>query len=258
MATQWTEPTPTPDPAKGSGMDAVTVLLTRPAAQSTDFARQLATRLAQRIRPLIAPLMETELLSPRLPVGPYGAVIFTSMAGVLASMRLDQSLPNTAICVGKATAVQAEAAGFEATSADGAAEDLIALIARTLPGQRLLHLHGAVSQGDIAQRLTRMGVPTDEVVVYRQLAVPLSAEAIATLGRPGPVIVPLFSPRSARLFRDQLPQTLGAELSLALISPAVAEAAADIPARHRLIAAEPTATSMLEAIGTLLDQLGPT
>jgi len=235
----------------------VTLILTRPEDQSRDFGRAAQARFGDRLQPLIAPLMRTAFLQPPLPAGPYFAVIFTSMRGVAAVTRLDHHLPKVAFCVGQATALAAEKAGFAAVSTDGAADDLVSHLVARPPSGRLLHLRGAEARGDVAARLTRHGIPTDEITVYRQLAQDLTTAAASALCSKGAVIVPLFSPQSARLFRDGLPAASCADLSLALISQAVAKVAADIPATHRAVALRPDAAAMLDAIGELLDRIAP-
>jgi uroporphyrinogen-III synthase len=88
--------------------------------------------------------------------------------------------------------------------------------------------------------------------VYRQDAQPLTPEAAAILGAKGPVILPLFSPRSATLFRAALPSEVHATLLLAAMSAAVAEEARAIPHRALETASHPTAEAMLQACGKLL------
>ncbi|MBL9060851.1 MAG: uroporphyrinogen-III synthase, partial [Mangrovicoccus sp.] len=64
--------------------DGLTVLLTRPAAQSRRFAAQVAGRLGPGVRVVIAPLMRIEPLAP-LPALARGEVpVFTSESGVEA------------------------------------------------------------------------------------------------------------------------------------------------------------------------------
>jgi len=257
MTTQSTEPNPAPDRVLPDET-GVPLIVTRPADQSRWFTIAMKERFGNRARLVLSPLMHTDFPQPRLPSGPYSAVIFTSVTAVAALGQFDHSsLPKHAICVGKATAERARNAGFAAVSADGAADALISHVVSLNSGGRLLHLRGEVARGEVAARLSALGVPTDEVVVYRQLAQPLNDAAVAVLRRKGPVIVPFFSPRSARLFQDALPQGLCADLYLAMMSNAAAEAGSRIPARHVIVASRPEGDSMLDAIGNLLDRIAP-
>lgn len=243
--------------AKQSTATATPVLLTRPEAQSRAFAAALGDRFGARLRPIVAPLMAPRFLSPTLPEGPFDAVIFTSATAVDAALRLGVLLPTRAFCVGARTAQAAQAAGFNASSADGDADDLVAEILSWSPEGRLLHLRGADSRGNVAERLTSSGIKTISAVVYQQEPQALTPEAVFLLKDPAPVILPIFSPRSAALLAAALPATTRATLQFAAISVAVADTIASIPHAALVIARQPDAKGMLDAIGTLLADLPP-
>ncbi|MCX7286735.1 MAG: uroporphyrinogen-III synthase [Rhodobacterales bacterium] len=232
---------------------AVPVLISRPLAEGQAFAASLSLRLGDRVRALVSPLMAVEYLSPDLPAGPFAAVIFTSAAGVAAAERLQSDLPSRAFCVGAKTAEQARSAGFSAVSADGDADALTELVLAANPGGRLLHLRGMDTRGEVAEKLNSAGIETESRVVYRQTAQPLAPEARALLQNDGPVVVPLFSPRSARLFADAFPEDARAGLYLVAMSPAVADVAAALPHRALVVALRPDAKAMLDAVAKVLD-----
>ncbi len=228
----------------------IPVLLTRPQAQSQTFAAALQARFGDRLRPVLAPLMAPVFLAPALPTGPFAAVIFTSATGVEAGRSLD--LPKRAWCVGAQTAARARAAGFQALSADGDAAALVAAILADPPTGRLLHLRGEEVRGDVADMLNSAGLETFSAVVYRQDPQPLTSEARAVLAENGPVIVPLFSPRTGALFRQALPDDLRADLHFVAMSEAVADAVAGL-AGTVVIARRPDADAMLDAVAVLLE-----
>ncbi len=225
---------------------APTVLLTRPAAQSASFAQSLQARV-EGLRVIVSPLMVTVLHTVTLPKEPLQGVILTSQTGAEAAGRLRTQLPDLAYCVGDRTAQVAREAGFRVQSAQGDAEALLALILREKP-QALIHLRGREARGDLAQRLSAAGVFTQERVVYAQDAQPLSDEAVAVLSGKAPVLVPLFSPRSAEILGAAW-QGLAthAPLVVVAISQAVAEAAAFCPTKP-VLSAHPDAPSMLDAV----------
>lgn len=210
------------------------VLLTRPAEGNARFAALLDGPV------LSAPLAEPRFLAPPLPRAE--AVIFTSATAVQA---LGGAVPAPrAWCVGDRTAAVARAAGFAARSAAGDAEALIKAILAAKETGPLLHPRGRASRGDVAGRLSAAGIPTTEAVVYEMEDRPLSAAARSLLL--GAVIVPLFSPASARRFLRAAPD---ARPVFACLSPAVSR---ELPAgavRH--IAARPDATSMAELVRVL-------
>ncbi len=223
------------------------ILLTRPLAQSQRFADQIGGAL-------ISPLMRPEFLSPDLPLGDFAAVVLTSETGAEAAGRISaagNALPKRAFCVGNRTAEVARAAGFTASSAAGAADDLLAHTIAVAPVGRLLLLRGQDSVGDLERRLVLAGIETVSLVVYRQIAQSLTDEAIAVLQDPRPVILPIFSPRSARLLADELRRIAAkAPIWLAALSPAVAEAF-DFPTVYTEIAPRPDSDAMLRAVQAL-------
>jgi uroporphyrinogen-III synthase len=226
-------------------------LLTRPAAQGDRFADALRARFGSQVRVVASPLLVPQDLSPALPEDSAG-VIFTSETGVAALGRLRPAKGLPAWCVGDRTAQAARRVGYEARSAAGDAAALVAMILAEAPPGPLLHARGADSRGAVAERLTAAGIPTTEAVVYVQRPAPLTAGARALLGGADPVIVPLFSPRSAALFAAEvaaIPES--APLWVVALSPAVAAAVAPHPARQA-VAASPDAAAMLDAAEALI------
>ncbi|MES2433161.1 MAG: uroporphyrinogen-III synthase [Pseudomonadota bacterium] len=224
-----------------------TVLLTRPLAQSQRFAEQIGGVL-------ISPLMRPAFLTPRLPTGDFTAVVLTSETGAEAAGRISASgfrLPKRAFCVGHRTAQAAQAVGFDASSAAGAADDLLAHIVSAAPVGRLLLLRGQDSVGDLEIRLASAGLETVSLTIYRQIALGLTDAAIAVLQDPRPVILPIFSPRSARLLATELRRVAAkAPIWFAALSPAVAEAF-DFPTVYTEIALRPDSAAMLRAVQIL-------
>ncbi len=242
--------------ARQSNSAPLPVLLTRPEAESRTFAATLADRFGSRLHPVLSPLMQPETLTPALPPGPFAGVIFTSPQGVASSAHLRPQLPDLAWCVGARTAREAQAAGYRARSADGDAVALIAAIRADPPTGPLLHLQGKDTRGDVAGHLSRAGIPTARAVVYRQAPLPLTPEAVELLSRPGVVLVPLFSPRTAQLFLTALPGPTRADLRLAAISPAAAEVLSPL-GLPVTVAGRPDAEAMVEAVGNLIATAPP-
>jgi uroporphyrinogen-III synthase len=228
------------------------VLVTRPRAQAESFARKLTARFGSRVRPFVSPLMAPEFLSPPMPEGQFAAVIFTSAQGVSGAVRLQAELPRLAYCVGRATAAAATAAGFDAQSSDGDVSDLAAALVSGPRAGRFLYLRGVDTAGDLENDLISNNIPVLSLQVYLQKALPLEGESLSLLCQSGPVILPLFSPRSALIFRDARPSDTRADLRIAAMSKAVAAAALDIPHSALVIAAKPDADAMLDAIESLL------
>lgn len=231
------------------------ILLTRPAAQSDRFAEELAVRFGSALRPVISPLMVTRMIPAKWPPADYSAVILTSETGAAAAGRLRQegnTLPLRAICVGDRTAAAARSAGFTPESASGDAEALLArILASDEPGP-YLHLRGKDARGDIVPRLLAKGRSAHAAVVYEQAPQELTPQARSLLAGVQPVIVPLFSPRSALLLAQNGPFT--APLWIAAISPAAAARAQQLSPQRLELAASPDAPGMLDALSRLIPE----
>lgn len=231
------------------------VLLTRPLAQSARFADWLQRRFGADVSVIISPIMRLEFLEPVLPEGDFRILILTSETGVEAAIRLRNAgkpIPQAALCVGDHTAAIARAAGFAADSAHGDAEALIAMVLAGDVQGPFLHLRGHEARGDIAPRLSAKGHQAAAVIVYEQIEEPLSGDAVALLGGSGPVIVPVFSPRSATLLAEQGP--FAAPLWVVAISRAAAKAAAGLGAQRIVTADRPDGVAMLDAIATVISE----
>lgn len=227
---------------------ALPVLLTRPEAAGDRFAAELEARFGLRVAIVASPLLEPRFLAPALPDA--AALVLTSQTGVQAAARLGAGLPKRAYCVGRRTADAARAAGFDALSADGDADALVALILSAGDRGPFLHLHGRDTRGDVAARLAAAGLPATGAVVYAQEPRPLSPQARALLEGAGPVLVPLFSPRTAQLFAATAPHA--AALWIAALSPAVAAALGGLPVARSVVAAHPDAAQLIEAMAPLI------
>lgn len=213
---------------------APTLLLTRPEPGARRFAAE-AAHLG--LASVISPVLRIEAVAhDAARLAEARGLVFTSVHAVPAA---GPGAGRPAICVGPATAQAARAAGFAVTEGPGDAARMLPLL-RGL-GAGWLHPHGA----HVAKVL-----PVPGMVVYDQLPQDLNAQARALLDGAGPVILPLFSPRSARVLAAQAGGARAA-LWLAPISDAAARAW-DGAAARVAVAGEPDAGGVLAAIETLL------
>lgn len=226
------------------------LLLTRPAAASARTRAEIA-RLRPDTRVVISPAMEIVPIPATIDTTPAG-LILTSENGAEAAGRMGLPQGMVAWCVGTRTAEVARAFGFDAVNADGDAEILLRAILSAPDTGPLLHLRGEHARGDIAPRLRAAGRAAQDIVVYRQEDRPLSPEARAVLAGAAPVILPLYSPRTAAIVAEQGP--FSAPLHVIAISAAAARAAERLePARISQID-NPDGQSMLsEIVDSLAD-----
>ncbi|WP_157971012.1 uroporphyrinogen-III synthase [Pseudogemmobacter bohemicus] len=208
------------------------ILNTRPEPQASRFATELGTVFGGRAEVLTAPLMRVEFLPLAVPRGDFQALVLTSEAGALAAQRLldeGETLPKRAFCVGDRTAEVADQAGLETVSARGDAGDLVRLIT-SHQADPLLYLHGEDRAADLQAALAPLGRRVVSLVGYRQQPQALTVEARAALASGRRLILPLFSPRSVRIFLAE-----AGDMPLAHLQPVV------ISENARLILPEPLA-----------------
>jgi uroporphyrinogen-III synthase len=230
-----------------------TLLLTRPLAQSQRFEQEFLARFGA-FDCIISPILAPRFLDFALPKM-SSAVIFTSETGVWAAMRgVPENLPKLAYCVGQRTAQMAAEAGFDVRSAQGDWRDLAALIAGDAPKGTLAFLCASEAPLHLQSALELAGFKVHRTEVYAQDQRPLSDEAHAALQGGRPVLLPLFSPRSARCFCAQSRGPI-APIWLAALSQNVA-AAFTLQAARCGVAGRPNAASMLDAIGEILPNAG--
>lgn len=232
----------------GETTEAVTLLLTRPRAQSTAFAARLEAMAGRPVPHLVAPLFEIEPTGTGIP--PDGVLAITSgravdalAGGVLNGRR--------AYCVGTATAALARAAGAEAIEAGADVEALLARLIADRPGQVVL-LRGDHSAGDPADRLRAAGIAVTEVQVYSTRDLPLTDAARRLLAGGGRILAPVFSPRSAELLAGAAAQALP-RLTVAAISRAAAVPLAR--AGRVVVSSRPDADAMARLVLTLWPDL---
>lgn len=224
------------------------LLLTRPAAASarTRAAVELARPGAVVVE---SPVMEIARVPFVMEERP-GGLILTSENGAEVAAGLGLPEGTVAWCVGERTAEVARAAGLRDISADGDAEALLRMILSEPEAGPLLHLRGEHARGDIVPRLRAAGRAARAVVVYRQVELALTAEARDALGGSGPVVVPLYSPRSAVILARQRPFV--APLRVVAMSGAVARAATELGPESVVQIDNPDGRAMLSAILDLL------
>lgn len=252
QAPRLAKPGPRNNPAKPMTVRRP-ILITRPEPGGSRFAAVLAARLGDAAELIVSPIMQITPVGPVPAMGDARGVIFTSANAVRAYAAAGRAWTGPAYTVGTATQEAASEAGFTAQAAGQDADSLVDALARLRPATPLLHLRGRHARGDVAARLTKSGLPTRDAVVYDQHAIPLSAAAMETLQGTDPLILPLFSPRSAALLAAQ---PIAAPLHVAALSPAVADAFTAPTCVETTITERPDAKSMAETVSMIMLGLG--
>ncbi|SLN12297.1 uroporphyrinogen-III synthase [Aquimixticola soesokkakensis] len=228
------------------------VLVTRPAPQAQRFGRALRA-VSQNFEVLEAPVMKiVPVLPQNAPMGQFD-VILTSAHAVFAAARLAPE--GTAWCVGARTAQAARAAGLRAVDCGGTAQALVTYL-RTHQRGPCLYLHGEHRAVDIAEQLNSAAIETHDVMCYRQIALDWPKEVTQRIKAAHPLVLPLFSARSAQLVSARMPD--GVPIALVSLSQSVDAAWRGPAPIARFVAGAPTqdsliATLMSPAVGTLLE-----
>ena len=224
------------------------LILTRPIARSQAFAKELPPDLRARVSVHFAPLLEIKAIGRRPDLSAHAGVIFSSMSAVAITDPI-RSLP--AYCIGSRTTKAAKRAGFDARMSGDTADALVVKLSKDRPKAPLLHLHGQHTRGDISKRLSSAGIETESRVIYDQRALKLTNDIRALLISDSPGIVPLFSPRTASLFAEELANA-PRSLKVVALSDAVANA---IPTHWDVdlrIAKAPNSGAMLAEVSRII------
>lgn len=243
------------------------LLVLRPEPQASDMVAALAARgipaLAEpmlTIEPADNPAGLTRAADPNAE-----ALILTSRQTVAilkgaGGLQALTGLP--VIAVGAGTAHDARAAGFvDVRSADGNADDLVDLVART-GFHRLVHAGGRDKAGDIVGRLAGLGVTVTEAELYRaEPRQDLAPEVVTAFTEERIDGLIVASRRSAQAFVD-LMDARGWAPRLARLGAAALSEAAAAPLTGRvaelIVAPEPTGPALVEASVALVARLRET
>jgi len=224
------------------------IILTRPIHQGEAF-REL---LGFDTQVIVSPVLEIRQIQIDCKVENYDVIIITSRNAVTAESGLDLS-GLKAFVVGEKTAEQARRRGISVIGVAPDADALVELIRRMQPKGKLLHIRGRHTAGDIANRLVSFGIETDSCVCYQQDSCPLSPAAKGALASPAPVILPLFSPRSAAILSAELQGLLvKGEITLVAISQATLSAWGGPKPAHSVVVKTPDGQAMLQEITQLI------
>jgi uroporphyrinogen-III synthase len=211
------------------------VTRTQPKAEVTaDLVRRLGHEAV--VEPLLA---QRPIPGARLDLSGAAALAFTSQNAVnqFAALCRRRDLP--VFAVGKSTAAVARRVGFaEVASADGAVEDLAALILAARPAGRVVVPAVREPAGDLLGPLAAAGIEAELQPIYE------TYEAAWSL--PGFLDgVMLASPTAGKVLAARLQPAQAGALRLYALSPACAAPLKDLPFEEVRIAERPNETALL-------------
>jgi uroporphyrinogen-III synthase len=224
---------------------AAMILLTRPQSGSESFCAALRAQIP-KAEILTSPLIAIKYICAPLNLTAYGGIVFTSVHGV--EFFKDHDVPENMPCfaVGSRTAQAASDAGFLVANSDGDSAALVKMILSHPNLGQLLHVHGEHTLGEVAKQLTQNGYPCESMVVYAQTARPLSSRVIEAVQGGGPLILPLFSRRTAILLLEQITPTAGSHI--VAMSKSVAEPFHKFDHLRMTVVDVPRSDKMLRAV----------
>lgn len=230
------------------------ILVTRPSEDAEVTAAQLRA-LGHDV--LVSPLLNISVhAGGTIDLSGVQAVLATSANGVRAFSARTSVRDIPIFAVGPQTADEARATGFSnVRSGDRDAEALAEAVSHWTGPEKgtLLHASGADGAGRLAGLLTDKGFDVRTETLYAVSPEPLSQEALAAFVGGKLDAVLLYSPRSARLFRDA---ATGAKLTDAArktmavcISQATKEALSPLVFAEIRVAASPNQDALLACLG---------
>ena len=220
------------------------IILTRPEPGLSKFSVQLAQEVPSAQQYCEA-LQVIDFKPYQGDLARYSGFVFTSSNGVRAAKRWDLP-PRLGFGVGQVTTELARSYCDPVYDGGSDVEALIALIKSMMPDGPLLHIRGRVSVGNLATRLSEHGIETHEAIGYQQNVCTPSDVLIQLLQGGKPMILPLFSPKSAEILKAL--STNREHWHVITMSQAVAEIFDANEVLKLEIAQKPNGVSMLNCV----------
>lgn len=227
-----------------------TLILTRPEADSLALRQQMTSLgITSLVCPMLRIAPETSAQS-QLDAAAPPSLILASSRHAFEALSPPQALQHTPLyMVGESTATAAKAHGWQG-------EQTIAPDIKTLLGLLPSTAHAALYlRGKFVTLQPQEALPNwqwQNIITYDAIATAqLSDETIAALTKPQPLMVALYSQRSAQLFEQAISgvaQAVNAPMSALCISDNVAQSLSLPLWRERLSAPAASQSAMLELI----------
>ena len=221
----------------------VWITRTQPGAcQTAKRARALG------LTPIIAPLLNITATAHSSAAPNAGeALAFTSANGVRAFASLSDNRDFKVYCVGRATAEQARAIGFEnIKSADGAVDDLVALL-RKDNITHIVHYSGVHVAGDLVGALMVSGVKARREIIYGTQSVAVIPNAAKSVIEQGGYVL-LHSPKAAQTLLMLSDADMAARLTVVSLSENIDACLAGHDFAGRYIASSPNDAALMVAL----------
>ncbi|MCK0140114.1 uroporphyrinogen-III synthase [Aliiroseovarius sp. F47248L] len=219
-----------------------TLVLTRPEQSADQLLDQISESFGPEVPIVCSPIMKIS------PTGVWPDFVGTDLVIATSVHAIHGPLDGKPVfCVGARTADAAQQAGGDVRHCALDAASLLAWMETQPDPGNVLYLRGSHVATDIPAALAKLSIRARAAQTYRQDDLPLTDAARKVLEGERPAILPLYSPRSARLVGQTL-SLVGERLHVITISDAVAEVWRTETGGSCVVVAEPTGEAMADRI----------
>ena len=228
----------------------VILLLTRPLGGNERFCLKIK-HLLYSCEILDNPIQKIDFLPSLSKVNKNSVLIFTSANGLRAAKK--QNLLNKkCFVVGANTKKIAVSFGYDVLGFSKDQENLLKLIKSKKPTESMVHIRGNHTVGNLCDALKRSQFSCLDIIGYNQEPLKIKKQNLQKIHSGRPVILPIFSSRSAELLQSNLDLT---GFNVIAISEAVAKIVTGVELGKLVISKKPDLSSMQEATLAILRRL---
>ena len=228
----------------------VILLLTRPLGGNERFCLKIK-HLLYSCEILDNPIQKIDFLPSLGKVNKNSVLIFTSANGLRAAKK--HNLVNKkCFVVGANTKKIAVSFGYDVLGFSKDQENLLKLIKSKKPTESMVHIRGKHTVGNLCDALKRNQFSCLDIIGYNQEPLKIKKQNLQKIYSGRPVILPIFSSRSAELLQSKLDLT---GFNVIAISEAVAKIITGVELGELVISKKPDLKSMQEATLAILRRL---
>ena len=228
----------------------VILLLTRPLDGNERFCLKIK-HLLYSCEILDNPIQKIDFLPSLSEVNKNSVLIFTSANGLRAAKKNNLSNKKCFV-VGANTKKIAVSFGYDVLGVSKDQENLLKLIKSKKPTESMVHIRGKHTVGNLCDALKRNQFSCLDIIGYNQEPLKIKKQNLQKIQSGRPVILPIFSSRSAKLLQSNLDLT---GFNVIAISEAVAKIVTGVELGELLVSKKPDLNSMQEATLAILRRL---
>ena len=228
----------------------VILLLTRPLGGNERFCLKIK-HLLYSCEILDNPIQRIDFLPSLSKVNKNSVLIFTSANGLRAAKK-HNLINKKCFVVGANTKKIAVSFGYDVLGFSKDQENLLKLIKSKKPTESMVHIRGKHTVGNLCDALKRNQFSCLEIIGYNQEPLKIKKQNLQKIHSGRPVILPIFSSRSAELLQSNLDLT---GFNVIAISEAVAKIVTGVELGELVISKKPDLNSMQEATLAILRRL---